>query len=222
MLEICKRAAAVVLLDHHKSALEDLLGLPEDCRNLYMSHCTLKNSGCVIAWNYFQSTKIPKLLRHIEDRDLWKFEMEGTKEVCAALYSHDISYKNFGEFVGTSALRRLRKEGEVLIRNHVSNVERVVKTCARTFQLLHYDTIVEVLGANANHMMSSDVGNVLAQLGTSGIGLTYYDTAEERIFSLRSLENGPDVSQIACAYSGGGHVHAAGFSVPREHRLANI
>ena len=40
------------------------------------------------------------------------------------------------------------------------------------------------------------------------------------IFSLRSTDDGLDVSEIATAYGGGGHRAAAGFSVPREHELA--
>jgi nanoRNase/pAp phosphatase (c-di-AMP/oligoRNAs hydrolase) len=36
------------------------------------------------------------------------------------------------------------------------------------------------------------------------------------IFSLRSTEEGLDVSEIAKLYGGGGHKHAAGFKVPHE------
>ena len=40
-----------------------------------------------------------------------------------------------------------------------------------------------------------------------------------RIFSLRSTEDGLDVSEIASKFGGGGHKHAAGFSVPLEEAL---
>jgi nanoRNase/pAp phosphatase (c-di-AMP/oligoRNAs hydrolase) len=48
----------------------------------------------------------------------------------------------------------------------------------------------------------------------------YWDTPESRVFGLRSGEDGADVSEIAKQYGGGGHKHAAGFKVPREHELA--
>jgi len=40
------------------------------------------------------------------------------------------------------------------------------------------------------------------------------------VFSLCSIEDGLDVSEIAKAYGGGGHSHTAGFQVPRDHKLA--
>ena len=48
----------------------------------------------------------------------------------------------------------------------------------------------------------------------------YWDTEGARVFSLRSADDGLDVSEIAKQYGGGGHVRAAGFSVPRNHELA--
>ena len=66
---------------------------------------------------------------------------------------------------------------------------------------------------NAPHFMASDVGNALAQ--EASFGATYFDNAEgKRVFSLRSVLNGADVSRVAAGYGGGGHVHAAGFQMP--------
>jgi len=42
------------------------------------------------------------------------------------------------------------------------------------------------------------------------------------VFSLRSQEGGIDVSEIAIKFGGGGHKHAAGFKVDRNHILAKI
>lgn len=46
------------------------------------------------------------------------------------------------------------------------------------------------------------------------IGACYWDTPEGRVFSLRSTDDGPDVSAIAKQYGGGGHAHASGFRMP--------
>ena len=49
----------------------------------------------------------------------------------------------------------------------------------------------------------------------------YLDTADSRVFSLRSRrEGGVDVAKIAESYGGGGHRNAAGFRVPRDHLLS--
>jgi nanoRNase/pAp phosphatase (c-di-AMP/oligoRNAs hydrolase) len=47
----------------------------------------------------------------------------------------------------------------------------------------------------------------------------YWDTPAGRVFSLRSGENGMDVSVIAQKYGGGGHKHASGFRVPFEQLI---
>ena len=44
-------------------------------------------------------------------------------------------------------------------------------------------------------------------------------TTDGRVFSLRSTEEGLDVSEIAKQYGGGGHKHASGFRVPYGHEL---
>jgi hypothetical protein len=43
--------------------------------------------------------------------------------------------------------------------------------------------------------------------------LIWYDHNGRRHFSLRSKQDGADVAKIAVKYGGGGHTHAAGFSV---------
>jgi uncharacterized protein len=43
----------------------------------------------------------------------------------------------------------------------------------------------------------------------------YWDVPNGQVFSLRSCENGVDVSEIAKQFGGGGHKHAAGFTVKR-------
>jgi oligoribonuclease NrnB/cAMP/cGMP phosphodiesterase (DHH superfamily) len=67
---------------------------------------------------------------------------------------------------------------------------------------------------------SSDAGNIMS-IGQP-FAATYYDSDKHRVFSLRSATDGLDVSEIAKEFGGGGHVHAAGFKVPRSHELAKV
>lgn len=48
----------------------------------------------------------------------------------------------------------------------------------------------------------------------------YWDTVGLRQFSLRSRDEGVDVAAVAGQFGGGGHRNAAGFRVPRDHELA--
>ena len=65
---------------------------------------------------------------------------------------------------------------------------------------------------------TSDAGHLMAQ--GEPFAACYWDTLDGRVFSLRSTDEGLDVSAIASEYGGGGHAQAAGFKVPREHALA--
>lgn len=62
------------------------------------------------------------------------------------------------------------------------------------------------------YTLSSDAGHMMAK--GEPFAACYWDTPEGRCFSLRSAEDGMDVSEIAKDYGGGGHKHAAGFRVP--------
>jgi nanoRNase/pAp phosphatase (c-di-AMP/oligoRNAs hydrolase) len=44
--------------------------------------------------------------------------------------------------------------------------------------------------------------------------IIWHDRDGRRYYSLRSTAEGADVGAIASAHGGGGHTHAAGFSIP--------
>ncbi len=56
----------------------------------------------------------------------------------------------------------------------------------------------------------SDVGHELAK--GRPFGVTWFERDGQRVYSLRSVDGGLDVSEIAKSFGGGGHEHAAGFS----------
>jgi oligoribonuclease NrnB/cAMP/cGMP phosphodiesterase (DHH superfamily) len=63
--------------------------------------------------------------------------------------------------------------------------------------------------ANLPYTLTSDAGHLLAK-GEPFAGC-YWDTPKGRVFSLRSQDDGLDVSEIAKQYGGGGHKNASGF-----------
>ncbi len=73
--------------------------------------------------------------------------------------------------------------------------------------------------ASLPYTLTSDAGHLMATEHASKIGVCYWDTPQGRVFSLRSTDDGPDVSEIAKQYGGGGHAHASGFRVPFDHEL---
>jgi len=60
--------------------------------------------------------------------------------------------------------------------------------------------------------MASDVAGELSE--GYPFAAVFWVSQSEKTYSLRSRENGIDVSEIAKKYGGGGHKHAAGFKIP--------
>jgi len=94
-------ASNVIIIDHHKTFIEAVEsdqycyndGRPWEDLNI---HYDLDCSGAVLAWQFFHYEQpIPKLLMHIQDRDLWQFNIAGTKEICASLSNEILVERSF-------------------------------------------------------------------------------------------------------------------------------
>lgn len=210
--QMLKTAASVTLVDHHKTALDDLAGLP----GLGM-HCSLENSGAMLAWRHcFGSETPPLLLGHVEDRDLWRFKLEGTREIQAFVFSHEYTFEQWDKMMSADRVELLKMTaaGAAIERKHHKDIAELLKLCQRRMVIGGHD----VPAASMPYTMGSDAGHAMAQ--GEPFSACYWDTAEHRIFGLRSAPDGLDVSDVAKAYGGGGHKHASGFRVPRDHELA--
>lgn len=205
-------ALSVTLVDHHKTALEDLDGLP----GLFM-YTDLERSGATLAWDFlFPGENRPLLLGHVEDRDLWRFRLPGTREIQAVMFSHEYSFELWDRMMAAdrAELTQMTVAGAAIERKHHKDIAELLKTCKRRMVIGGHDVPV----ANMPGTMASDAGHILAQ--GERFAAIYWDTADGRKFSLRAADDGDDVAEIAKAYGGGGHAKAAGFTVPRDHPLA--
>jgi len=212
--EILKIATRVVLIDHHKSALEDLKPLMDSD---HIEHLTsLNHSGAVLAWQWFHGNNtedMPQLLRHIEDRDLWRFALPGTREIQANVFSYPYDFNVWDGLMKTDP-EILQVGGESIERKHFKDIAELIKVTRRYMTIGGFSMPV----ANLPYTLTSDAGHQMAA-EASGVAACYWDTPNGRCFSLRSTDSGPDVSEIAKQYGGGGHQHAAGFRVPYGHEL---
>jgi nanoRNase/pAp phosphatase (c-di-AMP/oligoRNAs hydrolase) len=201
-------ASQVILIDHHMTAMEQCeaffksLPLPE---NLSINF-DMSRSGCVLTWQYFfHDLKLPKILLHIEDRDLWHFKLEGTREITTALYER--TPINFAE-IGTLDLTELLAVGRIQVEQYAGMVKRLAKSA-------HSVSVAGRAGlaVNAPSFFSSDLGHVLAEKsGTFGMTYQYDGRKQKWNFSLRSIGD-YDVGHLAQNFGGGGHRNAAGFAL---------
>lgn len=210
MIALCARANRVVVLDHHKSAAEDLKDLPMEVNNLIMFF-DMERSGARMSWDYFFGPDMPppRLIEHIEDRDLWRFRLPYTREIQAALFSFPYDVQIWDGFMADPSLKSLMLDGVAIERKHFKDIEELLGSMAHRITIMGYDVPV----ANLPYTLSSDVGNKLAD--GEHFAACYWDTKHGRTYSLRSRADSPkcvDVSVIATQFGGGGHKHAAGFS----------
>lgn len=223
--DMLRKARSVTLIDHHKTAIDDLRPLKADMlatNNNGMGDnfgwfCDLNRSGATLAWDYlFPGEDRPLLLGHVEDRDLWRFKLPGTREIQAFVFSHEYSFELWDKLMSADQVELLKMTaaGAAIERKHHKDVAELVAVCKRRMVIGAYDVPV----ASLPYTLVSDAAHLMAQ--GEPFAACYWDTAEGRVFGLRANDEGVDVSEVAKQYGGGGHAKAAGFKVPRGHALA--
>ena len=207
LLQMAASAKSILILDHHKSAEAELVNLPDNVD----VHFDMDRSGVMMAWDhYFPEETPPQLFLHIQDRDLWQFKLEGTREIHACLFSYPYEFEIWEQLIYETKVETLRDDGVAIERKHHKDVKELIKAAAYRTTIAGHD--VPVL--NAPYFYSSDAGHVMSQ--TEPFAACYWDTPEARMFSLRSANDGSDVSKIAELFGGGGHKHAAGFRLGHD------
>jgi uncharacterized protein len=242
--EMAAKANSILVLDHHKTAAADLAhaakaGSTWDAHmtNVYQDRCEgvrvslyalfdMERSGAGIVWDYFfPHMERPSLVSHVEDRDLWRFNLPFTREIQAAVFSYPYDFDVWQELVDsfdTEGNTRLSTEGAAIERKHHKDIAELTKVVTRPMKIrapwldgpAPADLgFVAVPMANLPYTLTSDAGHLLCGTQYPFAGC-YWDTPNGRVFSLRSRDDGADVGEVAKQYGGGGHAHASGFRVP--------
>lgn len=201
----------LTILDHHKTAQEDIQDLA------FSGKFDMEKSGAMLAFEHFvekfpetneRFQSIRKFVSWVQDRDIWKWELENTREVNDYLFSlpaftietADIwlnlfTGKDTTDVVAAGKAIGLYKKKQLGI------------SLSRAFKAEMFGEKVWV--SNDTHLYSELAG----ELATKGkFGVCYYINEEGKyIYSLRS-QGDFDVSALARTAGGGGHRKAAGCS----------
>lgn len=244
MTQMAAKARGILVLDHHKSAQEELRAeegdsfkdfgsWPGDNWSRFLSNVEMdtdknrptarvytifdmERSGAGLTWDFFFPRKPrPRLIAYIEDRDLWRFRLVKTREVQANLFSFPYDFEVWD---------RLMVEADTFggLNRMIQDGEAIERKNSKDLrELLKVTTRWMMIDgalvpvANLPYTMASDGCSILLEeYPHAPFAAFYYDTPTGRVFSLRSREGGWDVSEVAKRYGGGGHKHAAGFEVP--------
>lgn len=201
-------AKSLIVLDHHataQAALKDLM-LPNATIIFDM-----QRSGAQLAWDHFRPGLLrPRLVDYVGDRDLWQFKLFQSREINAYIQLQD---QTFDEWLRLESLVEdqplgVAAIGHDLLRQHRDFVGKGIDMTLRYMVIGSQRVPV----ANLPAYLASEAGNILAE--GNPFAAIYFDSATGRKFSLRSKRGGIDVSAIALSYGGGGHVNAAGFTMP--------
>lgn len=206
LLEMAEKANGILIIDHHKTSAEDLVDLPANVTAKFdMGH-----SGAMLTWDhFFPGQEPPPLLLHIEDRDLWRFALPNTRQIQANVFSFPYDFHVWDTLMATDPAA-LAAEGEAIERKHFKDIRELLGVTTRDMVIGGHRVPV----ANLPYTMSSDAGHELAK--GRPFAACWWMTQEDVVFSLRSSDDGLDVSEIAKKYGGGGHRNASGFKVSIE------
>lgn len=210
VLDMLEKCNSLIIIDHHKSAIQDLNGIEHP---KFISYFDEEHSGAMLTWlYYFGQEEPPELLKHIEDRDLWRFNLPKTREIQANLFSYPYDF-DVWDILMDSNVNDLSmifaKEGEAIERKHFKDIKELLTVSQRRAIIGSFDVPI----ANLPYTLSSDAGHAMNE--NEPFAACYMDTKEGRVFSLRSRfpKSGVDVQMIAKIYGGGGHPAAAGFKI---------
>ena len=197
-----KETASLTVIDHHITNKES--SEQADAQLFDIEH-----SGAVLAWKFFHPGRpLPKLLKYIEDYDLWKFRFKNTRAVGEALSLYDMNFKVWERIIQDfekGREKRYIEEGSVLIRSRERRVGRLIGFAEKRMFEKH-----EALVVNSPFYVS-EIGHSIVKHGTP-VAIIWSHREGKIVVSLRSDGKRVNVAELAERYGGGGHPAAAGFS----------
>lgn len=201
LLDLKQKAGSIDVHDHHKTAEAALEGL-SFCR------FDMNRSGAGMAWYHFHAgIPRPRLIQHIEDRDLWRFAVPGSKEVHAYLCAHPFDFAVWDRIAEELERdpERIYAIGASLLGAKLMEVE---KTCKSAWLGQYAGSKVAVVNTAAHW---SEIGHhLLEKFPEAAFAASFTVFADQVMWSLRGRGDF-DVSELAKQFGGGGHKSAAGF-----------
>lgn len=194
-------AESLIVLDHHKTAAEDLKYFPHAVFDM-------DRSGAGIAWDWFFLGKPrPWLVNCVEDRDLWKFSLPLTKAQMAYIASIPMNLE-FWEELSQEGAEDVAVYGRSILK-YIENYGHKSIEHASMHELGGYAFWI----INVSYQNCSDHLDLMMKVKDWPLSAYFFLRGDGKWqFGMRSRGDF-DVSEVAKKYGGGGHKNAAGFVV---------
>lgn len=212
LLKLASEHQKIVILDHHKTSQVDLEGIELLGNGKIECVFDMSRSGAMITWDYFHpDNEAPTLIEHIQDRDLWLWKLEGSREVHEVLMITE--YDGFDKWTAlANKLDDLVENEEIyaLGRGLIRATERTVDIILNSSHLVDTPYGKCAIVNATSHW--SEVGNeLLTKWPTAKFSVSYYRLKDGCYkYSLRSSGDF-SVEAICKEFGGGGHKNAGGF-----------
>jgi hypothetical protein len=217
LAEIAEVAQSITMIDHHTTSAEshaDYVRVSTACKNVFYKLETESGRdgkcGAVLAWeHFFKGEPVPELLKYVQDRDLWHWELDKSRAISAWLWSNNpltpSVFEECLQFFNT------RREICVLIGTGILQMQRYLID-----QITKNATLMKIDGhdfwAVQTPVLQSEVCHELMEIKGTNRAATWYEAPECIHVSLRSKKPF-DVSGIAKKFGGGGRAQTAGFEL---------
>lgn len=204
LLQLKETHDQVTIIDHHKTAKDDLNDLED-------AHFNMEKSGAVLSWEYLHGNNVPTLLKYVQDRDLWHHSLKNTKEMHAYISNQPYNFEAWEKLAHDidNDFERIVATGKDLLHHDELSVASI---CAQT-RLISFEGHQNVPCVNTP-VLNSEVGNqLLLNYPDAKFSITWYHGHDGQFkLSFRSRPEF-DSSVIAKKFGGGGHPTACGCRV---------
>lgn len=194
----------IIWLDHHESAIKIA---PHWLSKSIEGIRDIERSGCMLAWDYFNSGPLPEIIKIIDKWDRWKHNDDPyILNIISGMELEDMNPKSdmWDMVFEGRGFNHLEENGEIInLYKAKKNKEDVME--------FSYDILFEgykLLVLHTTNKGSKVFDSVKKQYDIYTI-ITYDGNIWE--VSLYSHDNNINVADIALKYGGGGHKSASGF-----------
>jgi hypothetical protein len=214
-----KQSKSLLIIDHHKSAKENLELVP-DINKIF----DMKHSGAYLTWNYFYpESEIPLLIRYIEDHDIWLHKMPNSSAVTSYIRTLPFEFKNYEELLDDYHLQTIIIPKAIILQEHDKYYINQALSNSATIQFIELGGMYYFIAMLNSTILASEIGHeLLNKYKYVNFSVVYSFVNNKYHMSLRSNDNRTDVSMIAKQLGGGGHRNASGISTNTSSFPANI
>lgn len=205
---ILEKAKKVINIDHHIGVKEELENLAKKYENFVFVFDN-NSSGASLTWKYLFGEPIPKFIKLVEDKDIWKWEFGEETKYLNNYISMFVNNPEKLKGLLDIDTKDIEEKGKIiteftdyLINKFVENAEPTILKIGN-YNVKSFNT----------GLFQSEIGNILSDKYGEAVALFNISGNFVKL-SFRSIEGQkPTALELAKILKGGGHKHAAGAGI---------